>query len=111
MVWHVCSHAVHNVLDSHSIKSHASSAVDVVQLQEEEDDNKPFIHSMIHCLEMLKKHNIQYWQEDNPDWYAPQDKPQTLFIPLGAVPDPDLQAALAVTNSMSPDSRVAQHRI
>eukprot|EP00957_Ditylum_brightwellii_P029811 2254821-Ditylum_brightwellii.AAC.1 len=60
---------------------------------------------------MLKKHNIQSWLEDNPDWNASQDMPQTLYISLGAVSVPDLQAASAATNSTSPDGRVAWHRI
>eukprot|EP00957_Ditylum_brightwellii_P105574 8048625-Ditylum_brightwellii.AAC.1 len=98
-------------LDNHGFESRASKAVGVVQLQEDDNNNEPFIQCIRHHLEMLKKHNIQSWLEDNPDWCAPQDKPQTLFIPLGAVSVPDSQAALAVTNSASPDGRVVQHRI
>eukprot|EP00957_Ditylum_brightwellii_P197979 15082624-Ditylum_brightwellii.AAC.1 len=61
---------------------------------------------------MLKKHNIQFWLEDNQSWNAPQDKPaQTLFSPSGAASVPDSQAALATTHSTSPDNRVVQHRI
>eukprot|EP00957_Ditylum_brightwellii_P145645 11089555-Ditylum_brightwellii.AAC.1 len=60
---------------------------------------------------MLKEHNIQSWLEDNLDWCAPQDKPQTLFIPSGTVSVPYMQAALAVLNSMFPDSRVVHHKI
>eukprot|EP00957_Ditylum_brightwellii_P199712 15224341-Ditylum_brightwellii.AAC.1 len=81
---------------------------------------------------MLKKHNIQSWLKDNPNWNAPQDKPaQTLFIPSdthSTSPDnrvaryriwgstlvttvPDSPAELAATHSTSPDDRVAQYRI
>eukprot|EP00957_Ditylum_brightwellii_P180258 13731747-Ditylum_brightwellii.AAC.2 len=60
---------------------------------------------------MLKKHNIQSWLEDNPDWNAPQDKPQAVYIPSSAILVPNSQATSAATNSTSPDGRVAWHRI
>eukprot|EP00957_Ditylum_brightwellii_P124517 9489920-Ditylum_brightwellii.AAC.1 len=50
-------------------KSQARGTVIIFQLQEEDDE--PFIQSIRHCLEMLKKHNIQSWLEDNPDQNAP----------------------------------------
>eukprot|EP00957_Ditylum_brightwellii_P111652 8516644-Ditylum_brightwellii.AAC.1 len=36
-------------------------------------ESRAFIQGIRHHLEMLKKHNIQSWLEDNPDWCAPQD--------------------------------------
>eukprot|EP00957_Ditylum_brightwellii_P066833 5071957-Ditylum_brightwellii.AAC.2 len=64
-----------NIPDNCGYELQASSAVDVVQLHKDDDDDKPFIQGIRNCLEMLKKHNIQSWLEDNPSWNAPQDKP------------------------------------
>eukprot|EP00957_Ditylum_brightwellii_P125226 9545846-Ditylum_brightwellii.AAC.1 len=101
-----------NIPDNCSFKSLARSAVDIIQLHKDDFDDEPFIQGIRHCLKMLKKHNIQSWLKDNPSWSALQGTPaQTLFIPSGAVSVPDSQAILAATNSMSPDGRVAQHRI
>eukprot|EP00957_Ditylum_brightwellii_P062699 4758436-Ditylum_brightwellii.AAC.1 len=60
---------------------------------------------------MLKEHNIQSWLDDNLDWCALQNKPQTLFIPSGTVSVPYMQAALAVMNSTFPDNRAVHHKI
>eukprot|EP00957_Ditylum_brightwellii_P123716 9431679-Ditylum_brightwellii.AAC.1 len=100
-----------DILDNHSFKSHIRGAVNVAQLQEDNFNNNPFIQGIRYHLEMLKKHNIQSWLENNPDWCTPHDNPQIVYVPLGAVSVPDLQAALAATNSTLPDSRVVQHRI
>eukprot|EP00957_Ditylum_brightwellii_P059793 4539782-Ditylum_brightwellii.AAC.2 len=71
-----------NVPDNQGFELQTSGAVDVVQLHKDDNDNNPFIQVIRHCLEMLKKHNIQSWLEDNPGRNTPQDKPaQTLFIP------------------------------
>eukprot|EP00957_Ditylum_brightwellii_P148798 11328053-Ditylum_brightwellii.AAC.1 len=49
-----------DVPDNCGFKPCASSAVDIFQLQEDNgnDNDKPFIQGIRHCLEMLKKHNI-----------------------------------------------------
>eukprot|EP00957_Ditylum_brightwellii_P081655 6211770-Ditylum_brightwellii.AAC.1 len=95
-----------NVPDNQGFESQASSAVDVVQLNDDDNNDEPFIQGISQCLEMLRKHNIQSLLKDNPSWNAPQDKPaQTLFIPSGAVLVLDLQAALAAMHSTSPDGR------
>eukprot|EP00957_Ditylum_brightwellii_P028187 2128799-Ditylum_brightwellii.AAC.1 len=101
-----------DVPDYQGFESWASGAVDVVQLNGDNDNDEPFIQRIKQCLEMLGKHNIQSWLQDNPSWNAPQDKPaQMLFIPSGAASILDLQAALAATHSTSPDGRAAGHRI
>eukprot|EP00957_Ditylum_brightwellii_P036965 2798339-Ditylum_brightwellii.AAC.1 len=98
---------INNVPDNQGFESGAISAVDIVQLHKDDDNDEPFIQGIRHCLEMLKKHNIQSWLEDNPSWNAPQDKPaQTLFILSGTASVPDPQAALTATHSTSSDSRV-----
>eukprot|EP00957_Ditylum_brightwellii_P031896 2418514-Ditylum_brightwellii.AAC.2 len=100
------------VPDNWGFESWASGAVDVVQLHDNDNNDEPFIQGIRYRLEILKKHNIQSWLQDNPSWNAPQDKPApTLFIMSGASSVPVLQAALVATHSTSPDSRVAQHRI
>eukprot|EP00957_Ditylum_brightwellii_P208565 15358059-Ditylum_brightwellii.AAC.1 len=60
-----------NVPDNQCFESWASGAVDVVQLHKGDNDNKPFIQGIRHRLEMLQKHNIQSWLEDNPSWNTP----------------------------------------
>eukprot|EP00957_Ditylum_brightwellii_P195836 14920436-Ditylum_brightwellii.AAC.1 len=47
-----------DILDNQGFKSQASSAVNIVQLHKDDDDDKPFIQGIKHHLEMLKKHNI-----------------------------------------------------
>eukprot|EP00957_Ditylum_brightwellii_P128482 9799559-Ditylum_brightwellii.AAC.1 len=100
--------SANHVPDNQGLQLRASGAVAVVQLHKDDDDDKHFIQGIRHCLEMLKKHNIQSWLENSLSWNAPQDKPaQTLFIPPGAMCVPDSQAVLVATHSISPDSRVA----
>eukprot|EP00957_Ditylum_brightwellii_P180526 13751096-Ditylum_brightwellii.AAC.1 len=96
-----------DVPDKWGFESQASCIVDIVQLNDDNNNDEPFIQGIKQHLEMLRKHNIQSWLEHNPSWNAPQDKPaQMLFIPSGAALVLDLQASLAAIHSMSPDSRV-----
>eukprot|EP00957_Ditylum_brightwellii_P079957 6080900-Ditylum_brightwellii.AAC.1 len=60
-----------DIPDNCNFESHASGTVNVVQLQEDNDNDEPFIQGIRNCLEILKKHNIQSWLKDNPDWNAP----------------------------------------
>eukprot|EP00957_Ditylum_brightwellii_P000760 60344-Ditylum_brightwellii.AAC.1 len=101
-----------DVPDNWGFESQASSAVDIVQLNNDNNNDEHFIQGIRQRLEILKKHNIQSWLKDNPSWNTPQDKPaQMLFIPSGAASVLNLQAALATIHSTSPDGRVARHRI
>eukprot|EP00957_Ditylum_brightwellii_P148763 11325780-Ditylum_brightwellii.AAC.1 len=101
-----------DIQDNWGFESQSSSAVDVVQLHNDDYNNEPFIQGIRHRLEMLKKHNIQFWLKDNLNWNTPQDKPAPiLFILPGASSVPDLQAASVAMHSTSPDGRVVQHRI
>eukprot|EP00957_Ditylum_brightwellii_P043735 3316266-Ditylum_brightwellii.AAC.1 len=47
-----------NVPDNRGFESQASGAVDVVQLNNDDNNNEPFIQGIKQCLEMLRKHNI-----------------------------------------------------
>eukprot|EP00957_Ditylum_brightwellii_P000018 1245-Ditylum_brightwellii.AAC.1 len=60
-----------DVPDNCGFELQASGAVAIVQLHEDDNDDEPFIQGIRHCLEILKKHNIQSWLENNPSWSAP----------------------------------------
>eukprot|EP00957_Ditylum_brightwellii_P061468 4665434-Ditylum_brightwellii.AAC.1 len=71
-----------DVPDNWGFESWASGAVDILQLNNGNNGDEPLIQGIKHHLEMLRKHNIQSWLDDNLRWNDPQDKPvQTLFIP------------------------------
>eukprot|EP00957_Ditylum_brightwellii_P204120 15337772-Ditylum_brightwellii.AAC.1 len=52
-------HCTNNVPDNRGFKSQARNAVDIVQLKNEDNNDKPFIQGIRQYLEMLRKRNIQ----------------------------------------------------
>eukprot|EP00957_Ditylum_brightwellii_P144367 10997832-Ditylum_brightwellii.AAC.1 len=48
-----------DVPDNQGFKSRASGAVDVLQLNDDDNNDEPFIQCISQHLEMLRKHNIQ----------------------------------------------------
>eukprot|EP00957_Ditylum_brightwellii_P064818 4917901-Ditylum_brightwellii.AAC.1 len=56
-----------DIPDNCCFESCTISAVGAVKLQEGNNNDKPFIQGIRHCLEMPKKYSIQSCLEDNPD--------------------------------------------
>eukprot|EP00957_Ditylum_brightwellii_P009103 688558-Ditylum_brightwellii.AAC.1 len=47
-----------NIPDNQGFESQASSAVDIVQLHKDDNNDEPFIQGIRQHLEILRKHNI-----------------------------------------------------
>eukprot|EP00957_Ditylum_brightwellii_P083649 6358280-Ditylum_brightwellii.AAC.1 len=89
-----------NKPDNCGFEAQASGALDIIQLQDNNDNDTNFIQGIGQRLELVKTKNIQ-------------NKPHNIYIPQssGHILVANLQVALAVTNSTSPGGRVAQHKI
>eukprot|EP00957_Ditylum_brightwellii_P096590 7356348-Ditylum_brightwellii.AAC.1 len=70
-----------NKPDNCGFKPHASNALDVVQLQDDDDDDANFIQGIRQRLELVKTKNIQTWLEENTSWNPMHNKRHNVYIP------------------------------